>query len=110
MIPRYNICRHTYTSLVLEWLQAYMKNTQYFRHLSKGTSILKAGFETGIRALPTEVKEEVDRLLGLKYPPREVLRHVSQKFPNASLPSKTALYNYRNNYLEQSLINFKCIV
>lgn len=81
-----------------------MKNGHDFRHLSKGTSIIKAGFETGIHALPQEVKEEIDKLLGLKYPPKEILRHVSQKFPNASLPSKTALYNYRNKYFEQSLV------
>lgn len=73
-------------------------------NLSKGTLVLKAGFETGIHALPPEVKEEIDKLLGMKYPPKEVLRHVSQKFPQASLPSKSALYNYRNKYFEQSLV------
>lgn len=81
-----------------------MKNGQDFRHLSKGTSILKAGFETGVHALPSEVKEEIDKLLGLKYPPKEVLRLTSQKFPGVALPSKTALYNYRNKYFDQSLV------
>lgn len=81
-----------------------MKNVQDFRHLSKGTSILKAGFETGVHALPPEAKEEIDRLLSLKYPPKEVLRLTSQKFPGVTLPSKTALHNYHNKYFDQSLV------
>lgn len=81
-----------------------MKNGQDFRHLSKGTSILKAGFETGVHVLSPEVKEEIDRLLGLRYPPKEVLRLVSQKYPDISLPSRSALYNYRSRYFDQSLV------
>lgn len=82
-----------------------MKNSKTSNNnLSKGTLVLKAGFETGIHALPPEVKEEIDRMLGLKYPPLEILRQVSQKYPNVSLPSKSALYNYRNRYFEQSLV------
>lgn len=74
------------------------------RHLSKSNLLRKAGFKSGIEALSPEVKEEVDRLLGLKYPPKEVLRLVSQKFPGTPLPSKTALYNYRNSHFEKSLV------
>lgn len=76
------------------------KNNQ----LEKGTMVIKAGFKSGVDALPPEVKEEIDKLLGLKYPPKEILRQTAQKFPGVSLPSKSALYNYRNRYFEPSLV------
>jgi hypothetical protein len=66
--------------------------------------ILKAGFKSGVDALPPEVKDEIDKLFGLKYPPKEILRQTAQKYPGVSLPSKSALYNYRNKYFEPSLV------
>lgn len=75
------------------------------RYATKGTSIIQAGFETGVHALPGAVKEKLDSYLKCKYSPAKILAHLSQEFPNVSLPSRSALYNYRKRYFEQSIVS-----
>jgi hypothetical protein len=76
-------------------------------HLSiqatKGAAIKKAGFLTGIHALSQVVKSRLDELLRLNYPPEKVLMYLSQEFPNTNLPSKSALYVYKNKYLDKTI-------
>ncbi len=75
------------------------------RYAVKGNSIIHAGYETGIHALPGVVKDKLDQYLKCKYSPARILSQLSQEFPNTSLPSRSALYNYRKRYFEQSIVS-----
>lgn len=75
------------------------------RYASKGSSITHAGYETGVHALPGAVKDKLDSYLRSKYSPARILSQLSQEFPGTSLPSRSALYNYRKRYFEQSIIS-----
>lgn len=75
------------------------------RYASKGSSITHAGYETGVHALPGTVKDKLDSYLRSKYSPARILSQLSQEFPKVSLPSKSALYNYRKRYFEQSIVS-----
>lgn len=75
------------------------------RYATKGSSIIHAGFETGIHALPGEVKVKLDFYLRSRYSPARILAQLSPEFPNVSLPSRSALYNYRKRYFEQSIVS-----
>lgn len=75
------------------------------RYASKGNSIIHAGYETGIHALPTEIKDKLDSYLRSKYSPARILAQLSKEFPNVSLPSRSALYNYRKRYFEKSVVS-----
>lgn len=83
-----------------------MTNTVHkLRYAAKGSSIIHAGYETGVHALPGAVKDKLDSYLRSKYSPTRILSQLSQEFPNVSLPSRSALYNYRRRYFEQSLVS-----
>lgn len=75
------------------------------RYAAKGGSITHAGYETGVHALPGAVKDKLDSYLRSKYSPARVLAQLSQEFPKVSLPSRSALYNYRKRYFEQSIVS-----
>lgn len=75
------------------------------RYAAKGSSITHAGYETGVHALPGTVKDKLDSYLRSKYSPAKILAHLSQEFPNVVLPSRSALYNYRKRYFEQSTVS-----
>ena len=75
------------------------------RYANKGGSITQAGYETGVHALPGEVKDKLDSYLRSKYSPARILSQLSQEFPKVSLPSRSALYNYRKRYFEQSIVS-----
>jgi hypothetical protein len=75
------------------------------RYANKGGSITHAGYETGVHALPGAVKDKLDSYLRSKYSPARILSQLSQEFPGASLPSRSALYNYRKRYFEQSIVS-----
>lgn len=77
------------------------------RQAVKGATVRHMGFETGIHALPAKVKQEIDRMISLKYSPIKILSQVEQKYPNQPLPSKSALYNYRKRYFTESLSNHR---
>jgi hypothetical protein len=83
-----------------------MQNTyDKTRYASKGNSITHAGYETGIHALPGAVKDKLDQYLRLKYSPAKVLAQLSKEYPGVTLPSRSALYNYRKRYFEQSVVS-----
>lgn len=75
------------------------------RYSAKGCSIIHAGYESGIHALPSAVKDKLDSYLRSKYSPAKILAQLSQEFPGTSLPSRSALYNYRKRYFEQSIVS-----
>jgi len=75
------------------------------RYANKGSSITHAGYETGVHALPGTVKNKLDSYLRSKYSPARILAQLSQEFPKVSLPSRSALYNYRKRYFEQSIVS-----
>ncbi len=75
------------------------------RYAAKGSSITHAGYETGIHSLPGAIKDKLDSYLRSKYSPAKILAYLSQEFPNTSLPSRSALYNYRKRYFEQSIVS-----
>lgn len=75
------------------------------RYANKGSSITHAGYETGVHALPCAVKDKLDSYLRSKYSPARILSQLSQEFPKISLPSRSALYNYRKRYFEQSIVS-----
>lgn len=75
------------------------------RYAAKGSSITHAGYETGVHALPGTVKDKLDSYLRSKYSPAKILAQLSQEFPGKSLPSRSALYNYRKRYFEQSIVS-----
>jgi len=83
-----------------------MTNTVHkIRYAAKGSSIIHAGFETSVHALPGVVKDKLDSYLKCKYSPAKILAHLSQEFPDVSLPSRSAMYNYRKRYFEQSIVS-----
>jgi len=75
------------------------------RYANKGSAITHAGYETGVHALPGAVKDKLDSYLRSKYSPARILSQLSQEFPKVSLPSRSALYNYRKRYFEQSIVS-----
>lgn len=77
------------------------------RNASKGATVRKMGFETGIHALPVDIKSQIDEMIKQKYPPTKILRYLSQKYPNQSLPSKSALYSYRKKHYTESLASHR---
>lgn len=82
-------------------------DTHIQRNASKGATVRKMGFETGIHALPSDIKKQIDQMIKQKYPPTKILRHLAQKYPNQSLPSKSALYNYRKKHYTESLASHR---
>jgi RNA processing factor Prp31 len=75
------------------------------RYAAKGSTITHAGYETGIHALPGTVKSKLDSYLRSRYSPAKILARLSQEFPDVSLPSRSALYNYRKRYFEKSVVS-----
>ena len=75
------------------------------RNSIKGAAIKKAGFLTGIHALPLEVKNKLDELLLRRYAPERALSILEREYPNANLPSKSAVYTYKSKYLPASMTN-----
>jgi hypothetical protein len=73
----------------------------------KGSTVRQAGFETSIHALPPEIKQHVDQMIRQKFPPTKILRYLAQKYPDINLPRKSALYNYRKRYFNNSLVNLR---
>lgn len=69
----------------------------------KGASIKKAGFLTGIHSLPEQIKSRLDELLLSRYSPEKVLSKLESEFPSVNLPSKSAVYSYKDKYLPISL-------
>lgn len=81
------------------------KQDRKARYAARGSIITHAGYETGIHALPTEIKDKLDSYLRSKYSPARILAQLSKEFPNVSLPSRSALYNYRKRYFEKTLVS-----
>ncbi len=81
------------------------KQDRKTRYAVKGSIITHAGYETGIHALPTEIKDKLDSYLRSKYSPARILAQLSKEFPDFSLPSRSALYNYRKRYFEKSVVS-----
>ena len=75
------------------------------RNSVKGAAIKKAGFLTGIHALPAEIKNKLDELLLRRYAPERALAILEREYPNANLPSKSAVYTYKAKYLPASMSN-----
>ena len=82
-------------------------DTKIQRNASKGATVRKMGFESGIHALPVDIKNQIDQMIKQKYPPTKILRHLAQKYPNQSLPSKTAVYSYRRKHYTESLASHR---
>lgn len=82
-------------------------DTKIQRNATKGATVRKMGFESGIHALPLDIKNQIDEMIKYKYPPTKILRHLAQKYPNQSLPSKTAVYNYRKKHYTESLASHR---
>lgn len=78
-------------------------SSRQLRQSIKGASIRKAGFLTGIHALPPKVKNRLDELLLCRYSPEQVLSKLEQDFPEVKLPSRSAVYSYKDKYLPNSL-------
>lgn len=83
---------------------------QLLRQLHKARQIRKAGFVDGIQSLPTEIKQNIDRLLKQHYSPCSILKQLTDSYPNTPLPSRTALYNYRNKHFTPSEVSTKPLV
>jgi hypothetical protein len=79
------------------------KSSMQLRQSFKGASIRKAGFLTGIHALPPKVKNRLDELLLCRYSPEQALSKLEQDFPEVKLPSRSAVYTYKGKYLPNSL-------
>lgn len=79
------------------------KTSKQLRDSIKGASIRKAGFLTGIHALPPKVKNRLDELLLCRYSPEQTLSKLEQDFPDVKLPSRSAVYSYKDKYLPTSL-------
>src|SRR3989344_4970436 len=75
------------------------------RYVAKGGAIRKAGFLTGIHALLPEIKNKLDELLLRRYAPERALSILEREYPNANLPSKSAVYTYKDKYLPASMSN-----
>lgn len=73
------------------------------RFASKGSAISKAGYKTGIHALPNDVKTRLDEMLLLRYSPEKALSILEKEYPDINLPSKSAVYSYKSKYLTESL-------
>lgn len=73
------------------------------RRAVKGAAIRQAGLLTGIHALPEHIKSRLDELLLSRYSPEKVLSQLTLEFPNVNLPSKSAVYSYKDKYLPVSL-------
>lgn len=80
------------------------------RNATKGAAIKLAGFSSGVDALPEDIKEKLDLMLRCKYSPHRILSELSQRFPGVSLPSRSALYNYRKRFFEQSIVSATPVV
>ena len=78
-------------------------DTKIHRYASKGARVRQMGFETGIHALPSDIKNQIDEMIKQKYPPIKILRYLTQKYPTLTLPSKSALYVYRKKHYTESL-------
>jgi hypothetical protein len=90
---------------------ATMQNDEQIkRNATKGAAIKLAGFTSGIDALPEDIKEKLDLMLRCKYSPQRILSELSQRFPDVNLPSKSALYNYRKRFFEQSIVSATPVV
>lgn len=76
---------------------------QQLRQSSKGAAIRKAGFLTGIHALPPQIKNRLDELLLHRYSPEKALSILEREYPGTNLPSKSAVYAYKSKYLPNSL-------
>ena len=74
-------------------------------YAAKGSSIRKAGFLTGIHALPPEIKNKLDELLLRRYAPERALSILEREYPDANLPSKSAVYTYKSKSLPASMTN-----
>lgn len=81
------------------------KQDRKTRYAAKGSIITHAGYETGIHALPAVIKDKLESYLRSKYSPARILAQLSKEFPNISLPSRSALYNYRKRYYEKSIVS-----
>lgn len=77
------------------------------KHAAKGGAIRKAGFLTGIHALPPEIKNKLDELLLRRYAPERALSILSKEYPDTNLPSKSAVYGYKSRYLPASMTNLR---
>ena len=75
------------------------------RHVAKGAAIRKAGFLTGVHALPPEIKNKLDELLLRRYAPERALSILEKQYPDTNLPSKSAVYTYKSKYLPASMSN-----
>src|SRR3990170_7015738 len=75
------------------------------RNSVKGAAIKKAGFLTGIHALPAEIKNKLDELLLRRYAPERALSILEREYPNTNLPSKSAVYTYKAKYLPTVMTN-----
>src|SRR5690606_13060752 len=64
----------------------------------------KSGYKSSVQMLPAEVKRTLDRLMLQRMPIIEVLRLMSQKYPDVPMPSKSSLYNYRNKHFPTSMV------
>ena len=69
------------------------ESSKQLRQSIKGASIRKAGFLTGIHALPSKVKNRLDELLLCRYSPEQALSKLEQEFPEVKLPSRSAVYS-----------------
>lgn len=78
-------------------------NRKIILNSNKGNSIKKAGFLTGIHALPPHIKSRLDELLLCRYSPERALSELESEYPNTNLPSKSAVYSYKTKYLPTSL-------
>jgi len=82
-----------------------MKNTkQLSGHTNgdpiKGAKIKQLGYKTSIHALPNFIRDKIDSLLLVGESPASVIDMLSEKYPKLSLPSSSALYNYKRRYLQ----------
>lgn len=77
------------------------------RQLHKARQVKKAGYADGIQSLPSEIKNSIDELLTNHLSPSSILKQLSGAYPKSRLPSRTALYNYRNKYFTPSEVSAK---
>lgn len=79
------------------------------RQLHKARQVKKAGYANGIQSLPSEIKNSIDELLTNHQSPTSIIKQLSSVYPKSRLPSRTALYNYRNKYFTPSEVSKKDI-
>jgi len=75
------------------------------RNSIKGAAIKKAGYLSGIHALPPEIKNKLDELLLRRYAPERALAILERQYPDTKLPSKSSVYTYKAKYLLASMTN-----